>query len=161
MAQLLPGTYSLAAEAAGYLKQTATLVVEQNRSARRDFALVKEGMTLTLRGVYFDLGLATIRSASRAALEDAARTLQENPDVKVEIRGHTDSYGAEEMNLALSQRRAQAVVNYLVNNLSCDQARLTAKGYGESQPVADNNTPEGRALNRRVEFVIVEQTEQR
>ena len=72
------------------------------------------------------------------------------PDTTVEIEGHTDNVGSEAYNLDLSKRRAESVKNYLVENLGIDPARLSAAGYGFSRPIADNNTREGRAQNRRV-----------
>ena len=75
--------------------------------------------------------------------------------MKIEVGGHTDSQGADATNLSLSQRRAQAVVDYMVL-AGVEAGRLIAKGYGESQPIEDNATKEGRAANRRTEFVIVE-----
>jgi len=114
-------------------------------------------MVITLHGVYFDFDEATIKPESRPALEEAARILGENPTIKVEIQGHTDNQGSDRYNLGLSDRRARAVVNYLVQELGAGRGRLTAKGYGESRPVADNGTEAGRAANRRVEFVIVGQ----
>ncbi len=88
---------------------------------------------------------------SQAALADDAESVRRNPDMKVEVAGHTDSSGAEAYNMALSQRRAQSVVDYLVAQ-GVSAANLTAKGYGESSPIADNSTAEGRARNRRVEL---------
>ncbi|NDF97775.1 MAG: OmpA family protein, partial [Chitinophagia bacterium] len=82
-----------------------------------------------------------------------AGLLQENPTIKIEIGGHTDNVGKAVDNLTLSDQRAKAVVDYLLAK-KIDPARLSAKGYGITQPVADNNTPEGRALNRRTEMKI-------
>ena len=160
-AQLMPGAYSMVVEAKDYLKQTAALVVETGKPVVRDFTLVKEGMALTLKGIYFNPAEATIKPESRPALEDAAKILKENPTIKVEIQGHTDGWGEAEYNLDLSDERAWSVVTYLVKNYGIDQSRLTARGYGESRPVADNDTDYGRALNRRVEFVILGQTERK
>ena len=87
---------------------------------------------------------------------DAAATLQKYPDVKVEAEGHTDSSGADAYNMSLSQRRAEAVRDYLVQR-GANAANLTARGFGESRPIADNATREGRAQNRRVTLRIVEQ----
>jgi outer membrane protein OmpA-like peptidoglycan-associated protein len=157
----MPGDYSMVVEAKDYLKQTAALVVETGKPVVHDFTLVKEGMALTLRGIYFNTAEATIQPESRPAIEDAAKILKENPTIKVEIQGHTDGLGAAEYNLDLSDERAWSVVNYLVQNYGIDMSRLTARGYGESRPVADNDTDYGRALNRRVEFVIVGQTERK
>ncbi|MBN2537506.1 OmpA family protein, partial [candidate division WOR-3 bacterium] len=123
----------------------------------RDFGLVKEGMTITLRNVYFDFDKATIRPESRPALEKAAQIMKENPGIEVEIQGHTDAIGSSAYNMTLSRRRAQAVVNYLVIQFTIARDRFDAIGYGETKPVASNDTEEGRQLNRRVEFVIMRQ----
>ena len=157
---LRPGAYPVVVECGDYFAQTATIVVERGRPTVRDFGLVKEGMVITLRGVYFDFDKADIRPESKDNLEYAATILKENPSIKVEIQGHTDSVGTDEYNLKLSDRRAAAVVNNLVKTAGIDSLRLTAKGYGESKPVAPNKTEEGRARNRRVEFVILKRSDQ-
>ena len=154
-AQLMAGSYTVVVEAKDYLKQTLAMVVEKGKPTVKDFELVKEGMALTLRGIYFNTAKATIKPESRPALEDAAKILKDNPDIRVEIQGHTDSRGSDSYNLTLSDQRAYSVVNYLVQNFGIDAKRLVAKGYGEARPVADNGTSEGRTLNRRVEFVIL------
>jgi outer membrane protein OmpA-like peptidoglycan-associated protein len=83
--------------------------------------------------------------------------LKANPQIaKVRVEGHTDSVGSDETNLTLSQGRAESVMKYLTDK-GVDASRLEAKGFGESKPLADNKTEEGRAKNRRVEFVIVSQ----
>lgn len=104
-----------------------------------------------LHGVNFEFDSAQLTSDSTAILDEALRILQRHPDLKVEIAGHTDSTGSEDYNQGLSQRRAQSVLDYLVGK-GANAANLTAKGYGESAPVADNGSAEGRAQNRRVEF---------
>lgn len=107
---------------------------------------------LTLDGVNFDNDKATLRPDAAAILDQAAATLKEWGNVKVEVAGHTDSRSADDYNLKLSQRRAEAVRTYLVGKgVSAD--RLSAMGYGEANPVADNETEEGRFKNRRVELV--------
>jgi len=156
-AQLMPGTYTFIVESKDYVKQTIALIVEKGKPMVRDFELVKVGMSITLKGIYFDFNKATIKPESKPALDDAAKILKDNPSIKVEIQGHTDSIGSDAYNLSLSDKRAWAVVNYLVQNYGIDINRLTAKGYGESRPIADNGTEDGRALNRRVEFVILSQ----
>ena len=160
-ARLMPGGYAMIVESKGYLKQTAWLLVERDMPLARDFRLVSEWMVITLDGVYFDFDQATIGPESRPTLKGAAKILKENPAISVEIQGHTDSKGSDEYNLRLSERRAQSVVNYLVRKLGIDLSRLTAKGYGESRPVADNATDDGRAINRRVDFVILGQAKQK
>jgi outer membrane protein OmpA-like peptidoglycan-associated protein len=158
--RLMPGAYSMVVESPGYLKQIASVLVERDKPLARDFRLVTEHMVITLRDIYFDFDKATIKPESRPALEDAAKILYENPTIMVEIQGHTDSIGSDKYNQRLSEKRAKAVVNYLVEDLGIDSGRLTAKGYGESRPVATNATDEGRALNRRVEFVVLGQVRQ-
>ena len=107
---------------------------------------------LTLDGVNFDNDSAKLRPESTAVLDNAAATLKEWGEVKVEVAGHTDSTSSDEYNLSLSQRRAETVRAYLIDKgVAAD--RLTAKGYGEANPVADNATEEGRFKNRRVELV--------
>jgi OOP family OmpA-OmpF porin len=102
--------------------------------------------------VNFDNDSAKLTAKSYAILDSAAATLKEWGDVKVEVAGYTDSVSSEAYNQELSARRAKAVLDYLVSK-GVDAARLSAKGYGESSPIADNGTAEGRAKNRRVELV--------
>jgi outer membrane protein OmpA-like peptidoglycan-associated protein len=154
-AQLMPGSYTVVVESKDYVKQTTALIVEKDKPFVRDFALLKVGMSITLRGIYFDFDQATIKPESKPALEAAAKMLNENPTINVEIQGHTDSKGSDSYNLSLSDRRAASVVAYLVQNLGIDPSRLTSRGYGESMPIATNDTDAGRALNRRVEFKIL------
>jgi len=90
-------------------------------------------------------------------LDKVVESLKAWPEVQVEIAGHTDSTNTKAHNQKLSERRAASVKSYLVGR-GVAAGRMTAKGYGESRPVADNNTEEGRAINRRVEFVITGQT---
>ncbi|HEX7972055.1 MAG TPA: OmpA family protein, partial [Thiobacillus sp.] len=107
---------------------------------------------LTLEGVNFDTNSARLRPESMTILDNAAATLNEWGEVKVEVAGHTDSTNTDAYNRKLSQRRAEAVRAYLVKKgVAAD--RLTAKGYGESRPVASNKTAAGRAKNRRVELI--------
>lgn len=107
---------------------------------------------LVLEGVNFDNDKATLRPEAHGILDKAAATLKEWGDVKVEVAGHTDSRSDDDYNQRLSQRRAEAVRTYLIGKgVAAD--RLTAKGYGESSTVADNESEEGRFKNRRVELV--------
>jgi OOP family OmpA-OmpF porin len=107
---------------------------------------------LVLEGVNFDNDEATLRPDAIGILERAAIALKEWGNVKVEIAGHTDAKASDDYNQALSERRANTVREFLISKgIAAD--RLTAKGYGESQPIADNGTEEGRAQNRRVEMV--------
>lgn len=107
---------------------------------------------LVLEGVNFDHDKATLREDAHPILDQAAEGLKEWGDVKVEVAGYTDSRGKDKYNLKLSQRRAEAVRAYLISKgVAAD--RLTAKGFGETKPVADNKTAEGRFKNRRVELI--------
>lgn len=108
---------------------------------------------INLKGVNFATGSATLTASSLPILNRAARTLVNNPTIKVEIAGHTDSQGLAIINKRLSQRRANTVMNYLIKK-GASAKRLSAKGYGETQPIASNKTAEGRATNRRVEMKI-------
>jgi outer membrane protein OmpA-like peptidoglycan-associated protein len=94
--------------------------------------------------------------ASHTTLNELVEILQERPTIKLEIAGHTDNVGSAEFNLNLSERRAQAVYNYLVGK-QIPAERLTFKGYGETIPIADNDSESGRQENRRVELKVLEQ----
>jgi OOP family OmpA-OmpF porin len=106
---------------------------------------------LVLEGVNFKTNSAELNATAEAILDDVAESLRANPEVNVDISGYTDSTGSDAYNLKLSQGRADSVMRYLVSK-GVAASRLTAKGYGEAKPVADNATPEGRARNRRVEL---------
>jgi OOP family OmpA-OmpF porin len=107
----------------------------------------------SVEGVNFAFDSDALTPAAENRLDDAIDMLQENPEIVVRIEGHTDSLGSEAYNMGLSERRAAAVVEYLVAN-GITRDRLTSVGMGENAPTADNNTEEGRARNRRVDFVI-------
>jgi len=109
----------------------------------------------TLQGVNFEYNSATLTSESRPILAAVAADLKRYPRLKVELQGHTDSTGSDKYNLTLSQKRAQSVRDYLVSE-GVGPQQLTAKGYGESDPIADNKTEAGRAENRRVAMVVLE-----
>jgi len=106
------------------------------------------------RKINFEPGSSTIDGNGAAIMDDIAEILRECGDIRIEIGGHTDSQGREEMNERLSQERAQAVLNELRARRVLTSS-FTAKGYGESQPIADNDTEEGREANRRIEFRLL------
>lgn len=114
--------------------------------------LITEGKLVTY-GIYFDVNKDVVKPESYGTLKEIATILNEVPDVKVKIIGHTDSDGSDAVNLDLSKRRAASVKNELVKNFKVNADRLTTDGAGESQPVAKNDTPANKALNRRVEFI--------
>jgi OmpA-OmpF porin, OOP family len=116
--------------------------------------LITEGKWSTT-GILFDVNSDKIKPISYGVLKEIATTLKENPDVKVKIIGHTDSDGDEAKNLDLSKRRAASVRIVLTTEFGIDGSRFETDGLGETKPVSDNNTPEGKATNRRVEFVKI------
>jgi outer membrane protein OmpA-like peptidoglycan-associated protein len=113
----------------------------------------EKGTKLVLDGIVFATGKSTIEPVSAPVLEHAAQAIQAAPKARLEIAGYTDDVGSSKLNLRLSTQRAQAVKAYLVR-LGVPAWQLTAKGYGASQPVADNTNEEGRAMNRRIEFHV-------
>lgn len=114
--------------------------------------LLEEGKLISY-GIYFDVNKDVVKPESYGALNDIAKILNEVPDVKVKILGHTDSDGQDAGNLDLSKRRAASVKNELVKNFGVNADRLTTDGMGETQPVAANDSPSNKSLNRRVEFI--------
>ena len=111
---------------------------------------------LRLDNVYFESGKAILKSSSHASLDLVGTILAKWPQLRVEIGGHTDSQGAEELNLTLSQQRAQAVYDYIaVAFPQIELGQFSVRGYGESKSIATNDTPAGRARNRRVEFTVL------
>jgi len=135
-----------------YLSQKQ--VVDSKVTANFQLNKIDVGSTMVLDNIFFETNKATIKTESTAELTRLAALLVENPTIKLEISGHTDNVGSYKSNQKLSEARAKSVVNYLVSQgVSTD--RLQYKGYAFNQPIADNNTPEGRAKNRRVEFKVI------
>jgi len=116
----------------------------------------EEEKTFVLENVFFDTGKSTLRTESFKALNELVEAMKAKPTLEIEIAGHTDNVGSPESNLKLSQGRADAVRNYLIKH-SIAANRVTAKGYGDTQPVAYNDTDEGRQKNRRTEVRIVKE----
>lgn len=112
-----------------------------------------EKQKVALDNIQFDFNSARLRPSSSATLDDALRFLQGEPRVRLEIAGHTDNVGSDAANLKLSRERAEAVRSYLIAH-GADSTRLSARGYGEAQPISSNDTEAGRQANRRVEMDI-------
>ena len=108
---------------------------------------------IPLNNIFFDFNKATLRAESTTELKNIVRFLKENSSIKIQISGHTDSIGSDAVNKALSQTRAEAVRQYLLSH-GINTARVSAKGYGDTKPVAPNDTEENRQKNRRTEFII-------
>ena len=104
-----------------------------------------------IQGIEFDTGKATIRPKSTATLDEALKVLKDYPDLRLEISGHTDDVGNHDQNVALSQSRADAVKAYFVSR-GIEPSRISTRGAGPDQPIADNKTPDGKQKNRRIEF---------
>ncbi|MBI2416570.1 MAG: OmpA family protein [Ignavibacteriales bacterium] len=145
--------------------------IPQERAEKIDYSIVEDivkkhavqipaNSTLETRnnwvlvGINFDEGKSSFRPEAHAILLNAAQVLLSTPDMRVEIQGHTNNVGSTESNKKLSQARAEAVKLYLVAK-GVDSSRLTAIGYGDTLPVVDNATPEGKELNRRIEFRVL------
>lgn len=112
-----------------------------------------EAGRIVTHGILFDSGSDKIKGESYQTLKEIGQLLTDDPKLRVSIEGHTDSDGTDEYNMTLSQKRAASVKNYLIANYKIAPERLESKGWGESKPIDKNNTPEGKANNRRVELV--------
>jgi OOP family OmpA-OmpF porin len=110
---------------------------------------------ISLDGAHFDFDKATLKPEGHAKLDQAAAVMAEHATITVAVEGHTDSVGSDAYNQKLSERRAQAAVDYLVSQ-GVDASRLQPTGYGESKPMASNDTADGRAQNRRVDLVVTD-----
>ncbi len=119
-----------------------------------DVKEMEVGGAYTLNNILFAINSSELNTASQNIIADFASFLEENPRVKVAIHGHTDTDGDASRNMKLSTDRANAVYNYLIKK-RIDAGRLSFKGFGQTKPLAGNETEEGRAKNRRTEFVII------
>jgi outer membrane protein OmpA-like peptidoglycan-associated protein len=111
----------------------------------------EQNANIILEDISFALGTAKLTDNAKQNLAAIAKTLAQSPEMKLEVAGYTDNIGNKDRNQKLSERRAQAVMNYLVEQ-GVSEGQLTAKGYGVADPIVDNGTAEGRARNRRVEL---------
>jgi outer membrane protein OmpA-like peptidoglycan-associated protein/Tol biopolymer transport system component len=151
--------YGIAVKKDGYLFHSENFDIPATaafQEVTKDVELknVAVGSKIILKNIFFDFDKATLRPESTNELERLTKLLQDVPTLKIEIGGHTDSKGADDYNKKLSDNRAKAVVTYLIGKgIAAD--RLTSAGYGEEQPIATNDTDEGRQMNRRTEFKIL------
>jgi OmpA-OmpF porin, OOP family len=152
------GWYLLSASAEGYLNAIDSVQVDNpdvTPVIKNIFLTpIEVGLTVRLKNIYFDFDKTTLKSESFVELDKVVDFLKQNSKVSIEIAGHTDSKGSDTYNENLSQGRSQSVVDYVVNQ-GIDASRLQAHGYGESKPIDSNETDEGRANNRRVEFTVL------
>jgi outer membrane protein OmpA-like peptidoglycan-associated protein len=152
------GWYVITATAEGYLNTIDSVWINDREVSpvTKDIVLqpIEVGVTVRLKNIYFDFDKTSLKNESFTELDKVVDFLKQNPSVEIEISGHTDNKGSDEYNATLSQGRSEAVVNYIVSQ-GIDGFRLTAHGYGESKPIDTNDSEEGRANNRRVEFTVM------
>jgi len=151
--------YGIAIEKAGHLfhSENVSLSPCDFKEVVKEIKLVNAtpGSVVTLNNIFFDSGKPDLRPESTSELLRLVQSLKNNPKIKIEISGHTDNVGDPKANQLLSEKRAQTVVAFLVSK-GAESRRLKAKGYGSSQSIASNDTPEGRQQNRRTEFKVLE-----
>jgi OmpA-OmpF porin, OOP family len=133
-------------EALGQLRSLVAEITNLQQTQR--------GLVISLSGILFDVGRSALKAGSQASIERIAAVLTQYPQHQIVVEGHTDATGSDELNLRLSRDRASSVRSALVAG-GVDASKISAEGYGESRPVASNDTAEGRQQNRRVEIVIV------
>ena len=117
---------------------------------------IEANATIVLKNIFFDVNKSDLKTASEAELDEVVKLMNDNPTLKIQISGHTDTVGKAADNLKLSENRARAVIDYLISK-NITPVRLTAKGFGATQPIAPNKTEEGRAMNRRTEMKVISQ----
>ena len=152
--------YALMADKQGYLfhSENFELDLATNKShytKNIELQPIEAGRSVVLKNVFFDTDKFDLKSASKTELNKLTDLLVANPDIKIEISGHTDNQGNAAANQILSKNRAKAVYQFLMDH-GISGTRLKYKGYGQSKPIATNDTEEGRALNRRTEFIVLE-----
>lgn len=141
-----------------YYYQTIVTLKQMTQEVTADASSIADELNksghIALYGIHFDTGKATILPDSESLLNEIVKMMQQNTDVKLSVEGHTDNVGGAASNQALSEKRAQAVVTWLTGH-GVAAARLKSKGWGQTKPVADNSTDDGRGKNRRVELVKI------
>lgn len=158
---LYRGTYQIHAqpEHSKYFPQDAEVAVEPSKNTQKDFALLREKELIVFHNINFETGEARVIPDFYEVLDQIGQILVDNPSIQVELAGHTDARPIKtadfNSNLDLSQARVDSVRQYLIDKFHITPERLVAKGYGEAQPLASNETEEGMAKNRRVEFKVL------
>lgn len=150
--------YGIAVKKEGYLFHSENFNIpptSEYQEITLDIKLLKleKDSKIVLKNVFFETASANLDPKSYKELDELIKIMKDHANLKIEISGHTDNSGTRTTNLSLSERRAQSVVNYLAKDVPVE--RMVAKGYAFDEPISDNATPEGRALNRRVEFKIL------
>jgi len=157
------GIGGVAGAAVGYqMDKQIKELKEQTAGSGVDVTETDNGQAILVNlpdGVTFDVGSYTLKPSFRETLDKVAQSLIQYPNSLVDVYGHTDSTGSDSFNQTLSENRARTVMNYLISK-GVPAARIRSQGFGETMPVADNGTAEGRAKNRRVEIKIVPVTQE-
>ncbi len=151
--------YALYVSKPGYLFNSASFVFEEGQDIKavtRDIELepIESGSVSILNNIFFETDKYELKEKSKTELNNVIRFLEQNPDVKIEISGHTDDVGTATYNMNLSRRRAESVYQYLINQ-GVDDNRLNSSGYGQTNPAFPNDSEENRARNRRIEFKVL------
>lgn len=155
----LGATYALNAWADGYLFYSENFKlndISKSNSYQKDIFLIPiiEGESVVLNNIFFETNTFSLLPSSQSELNTLLELLQKNKNIVIEISGHTDNVGSQEYNLELSKKRANSVKTYL-EEMGIEAIRLKSKGFGQTKPIAGNETEEGRAKNRRTEFKII------
>ncbi len=148
---------SVQAEGHFFHSERVDLRTQELKKQQKDIVLtaIEKGKKITLKNIFFDTDKATLKEVSKIELKNVKQLLLQHPTLRIELSGHTDNQGSEEYNQKLSEARAAAVFEWLVNE-GIAKKRLVAKGYGKLQPVATNATAQGRAKNRRTELKVID-----
>ncbi len=157
---LSPGAYVLTAKADGYFSSSTPLSLNSDEKVDVILELIPKDFTMEFPGVMFEFGSAKLKPEAYPVLDSIASTIRtifaSNDRIKIEVGGYTDNVGSFDYNLALSEKRARAVADFLVENYGLNPDRVLFKGYGSRRPKAPNTTEQGRAANRRVEIKLLE-----
>ncbi len=154
------GSYAVNVSKSGYLFYSENIVLEDTNFSITPFIqniplkTIKAGATAVLNNIFFETNAYLLKKESFVELDKLVKMLKEQSRIHIEISGHTDNTGSETYNLTLSEKRAKAVYDYLVEN-NIDPSRLTYVGYGYKKPIASNDTEDGRKMNRRTEIKII------
>lgn len=158
---LEPGTYKVDAATDGYTPQSSEVQITAGETLAKKISLIPIARIVAEKieisqVIYFDFGKASIKDVSKPVLDEVVKLLKAHPEVKLlSVEGHTDNVGPKEFNTNLSAARAKSVAEYFISN-GIEDKRLTTNGFGPDKPIAGNDTKDGRAKNRRVEFLIKE-----
>ena len=154
--------YALSVSKKGYLFYSENFSLKDVKDASEPFKIdiplssIKIGQKIVLKNIFFETNSFVLKTESKVELNKLVNFMTENSNIKIEISGHTDNVGRKDLNMKLSEKRAKAVYDYLLQSKAISEFRLKFKGYADTQPIESNATPEGKAKNRRTEIKIIE-----